>query len=137
MRWLRQIWCDPWKSVLSNLSRLNSESSTSGNDRVTLSGSRFFRLHPRTPKAYDILTRLEDNLLPKVQNIKYIKIFEENSTAFRLKHRYPPTQEKQFITPHSHQWETISMSNQKKHNIIFRPNSYVGGRQKILYYLII
>ena len=52
------------------------------------------RLHLRTRKTYDILTRLEDNSLPKVQNIKYIKIFEENSTAFRLKHRYLSAQEK-------------------------------------------
>ena len=84
------------------LSRPDPERSTRDNRRVPLSGSRFPRLHPRTCNAYDILTRLEDNSLSKVQNIKYIKIFEENSTAFRLKHRYPPTQEKQFITPHSH-----------------------------------
>ena len=75
------------------------------------------KLHPRTRKAYDILTRLEGNSLPKVQNIKYIKIFEKNSAAFHLKHRYPLAQEKQFITPHSHQWETISMSIQiTQHN---------------------
>ena len=72
------------------MSRLDPERSTRGNCRVFLSGSRFSRLHPRTRKAYDILTRLEDNSLPKVQNIKYIKIFEKNSTAFRLKHRNPP-----------------------------------------------
>ena len=66
------------------------ERSTRGNRRVLLSGSQFLRLHPRTRKAYDILTRLKDNSLPKVQNIKYIKIFKENSIAFRLKYRYPP-----------------------------------------------
>ena len=93
------------------------ERSTRDNRRVPLSVSRFSRLHPRTREAYNILTRLEDNSLPKVQNIKYIKIFEENSAAFRLKHRYPPAQEKQFMTPHSHQWETISMSIQiTQHN---------------------
>ena len=93
------------------------ERSTRGNRRVPLNGSRFSKFHPRTRKPYDILTCLEDNSLPKVQNIKYIKIFEKISTAFHLKHRYPPAQEKQFITPHSHQWETISMSIQiTQHN---------------------
>ena len=84
------------------MSRPDPKRSTRGNCRVFLSGSRFPKLHPRTRKAYDILTRLEDNSLSKVQNIKYNKIFEENSIAFRLKHRYPPAQEKQFIIPHSH-----------------------------------
>ena len=111
------------------------ERSTRGNRHVLLSGSRFFRLHPRTRKTYDILTHLEDNSLLKIQNIKYIKIFEKNLTTFRLKHRYPPAQEKQFITPHFHQWEAISMSIQiTQHNPL--TNCYAGGRQKILYYLI-
>ena len=72
------------------MSRPDPERLKCGNRRVPLSESRFFKLHPRTRKTYDILTRLEDNSLPKVQNIKYIKIFEENSVAFRLKLSYPP-----------------------------------------------
>ena len=103
------------------LSRPDPERLKRGNRIVPLSGSRFSKLHLRTRKTYDILTRLEDNSLPKVQNIKYIKIFEENSAAFRLKHRYPLAQEKQFIISHSHQWETISMSIQiTQHNPLIK-----------------
>ena len=76
------------------MSRPDSEKSTRGNRRIPLSEFQFLRFHLRTRKTYDIIIRLEDNSLSKVQNIKYIKIFKENSTAFRLKHRYPMPKKK-------------------------------------------
>ena len=48
------------------VSCLDPKRSTRGNRRVSLSGFQFSRLHPRTHKAYDSLTHLEINLLPKV-----------------------------------------------------------------------
>ena len=97
---------------------------------VPLSGSQFFRLHPRTRKAYDILTWLEFNSLPQILKYKHIQDFTEISIEPRLKQKNLLTQEKQFMI---HTFPSIE-NQQQAHHILktshnLWPNSYVESIQ--------
>ena len=50
-------------------------------------------------------------------------------TLFKI--QVSPCPKKTIYRPHPHQWEALILIVLKYHNIILRPNSYVGGRQNI------